>query len=525
MSRSRSSAEQRTVLHHVGTMCLAVIAVGVAWRVVRYLAAFPIWGDEAMLLVNLIERDYLGLTRPLRHEQVAPLLFLWVEKTALLAIGPAEQSVRLVPFLAGLAGLAGLLAFWRACRVGLPPAVANLALAILAVSYYPIRHSVEVKPYALDLLLAATFIGLTLGHLRQQGTTRWLTALTILAPVAMWWSYPAVFVAAASAVVLLPDMRSRPRRERGLYLLFLVLLCVSFFLHYGLIGREPASGGANLATSPFLADYWRNAFPPDRVADWPFWLIKTFTGNMLAYPTGGKNGGSTLTFLLTVIGTIVLWRRAREGARDARSLLALCWLPVAFTFAAAFLRRYPFGDSARVSLHMAPSIVILMAIGLDQAINWSRSQAWRSRWREGVFVSLLVFGAAGVARDVVTPYKTTHDRDVRELFRDASRDVAAGEPMRVCHRPFEGIPAGLFWYIRTRPWDINWIDVPLPEGAASLWVLQCGTRELAAADMLGCLGEQTDGWAVAERHVRVIPPANDVTPTLYCGWGRLVRAP
>lgn len=504
----------------LGALCLGVVAVGVMWRVIRYLAGFPIWGDEAMLLVNLIDRDYAGLMSPLDHAQVAPLLFLWAEKTVLLAIGSAEQSLRLVPFLAGLAGL---FVFWQACRANLPPAVAGLALAILAVSYYPIRHSVEVKPYALDLLFAATFIWLALGHLRQQGSLRWLMALTVLAPLAMWWSYPAVFVAASAAVVLLPRLRTSPWSERALYLLFLVLLGGSFFLHYSLVGLGYFNGGPAPAAGPLL-DHWRNAFPPDEIADWPLWLVGAFTGNMLAYPAGGKNWGSTLTFLLTVIGTVSLWRRARNGAQEAHSLLALCWLPVALTLAAACLHRYPFGDSARVSLHMAPSIVILMALGLDQAINWPPSQNWRSRWRNGVLASLLVFGVAGVARDVASPYKTKRERDVRALVRDLTRDVGAGESMRLCHRPDEGIPASLLWYIRTQPWNTNWNDTRLAGGAASCWVLQCGYLEPTSADLLACVGEDTAGWAVAERHVGSLPSDSAVRPLMYCGWSRLVRA-
>ena len=35
-----------------------------------------------MLLLNVLERDYAGLTEHLRYAQVAPLLFLWGEATA-----------------------------------------------------------------------------------------------------------------------------------------------------------------------------------------------------------------------------------------------------------------------------------------------------------------------------------------------------------------------------------------------------------------------------------------------------------
>ena len=47
---------------------------------------------------NLLDRDYLGLTRPLRNNQVAPLGFLWIERTSLLLFGFKEWTLRLAPF-------------------------------------------------------------------------------------------------------------------------------------------------------------------------------------------------------------------------------------------------------------------------------------------------------------------------------------------------------------------------------------------------------------------------------------------
>ena len=54
---------------------VALIAVGVFGRLVRYFLQFPIWGDEAFVCVNFLERDYLGMTRELTHLQVAPVLW------------------------------------------------------------------------------------------------------------------------------------------------------------------------------------------------------------------------------------------------------------------------------------------------------------------------------------------------------------------------------------------------------------------------------------------------------------------
>src|SRR5438477_12067448 len=79
-----------------------VVLVGVVWRLTRYLLRFPIWGDEAMLLVNYPGRRFLDLAGPLEHCQVAPLLFHWAEWLALHVLGADEWAVRLPPLLASL---------------------------------------------------------------------------------------------------------------------------------------------------------------------------------------------------------------------------------------------------------------------------------------------------------------------------------------------------------------------------------------------------------------------------------------
>ena len=84
---------------------LALLVVGVGQRLGRYLLCFPIWGDEAFLCLNLMDRDYPGLAGRLRFDQVAPLLFLWGEKAVYQTLGGAELALRLLPLLAGLSSL------------------------------------------------------------------------------------------------------------------------------------------------------------------------------------------------------------------------------------------------------------------------------------------------------------------------------------------------------------------------------------------------------------------------------------
>ncbi|MSQ95704.1 MAG: hypothetical protein EXR98_14255 [Gemmataceae bacterium] len=492
---------------------VAVIGVGLLWRVVRYLGQFPIWGDEAMLLLNILERDYAGLTQHLRFAQVAPLFFLWLEKMALLMLGPSEWSVHLFPFLAGLVSL---LVFWRLCRTSYSPVVAGLAVAVLAVSYYPMRHSAEVKPYAFDLLYAAVFAWLTLEHLRAPGSARWLITLAVVTPLAVFSSYPSVFVGGAVSLVLLPRMRGAAWPQRWLYVLFNLALCGSFLAHFLLVGRQEIDAESAQRAREFLRDYWKDAFPPQRVAEWPVWLLTVFTGNMLAYPIGANHGGSTLTLLLVLLGSVALWRH------EQRSVLALCWLPFALNLLAASLGKYPFGDSARITLHLAPFICILIAHGVVYAIDWIRTPQWRTRCQLGVYALLFCLGVVGVVRDLVKPYKTEHDRAVRQLVLDLQAQVAAGEPVFLCHQRDEELLAEFLWYVRTQPMSVAWLPSDsIPPATKSCWLVRCSNQEPSVAEVAALLGSQS--WRVIASDRRIIPPENAKMPVVYCRWVRLVR--
>jgi hypothetical protein len=43
-------------------LAVGLIALGVIGRLVRYFLQFPIWGDEAFICFNLLDRDFAGLT-------------------------------------------------------------------------------------------------------------------------------------------------------------------------------------------------------------------------------------------------------------------------------------------------------------------------------------------------------------------------------------------------------------------------------------------------------------------------------
>lgn len=493
---------------------LVCLIVGLLWRLVRYLLQFPIWGDEAFVLIDIHERDYLGLTQTLTYWQVAPLLFLWGEKLVLTLCGTSELAVHLLPFLASsLALVLFALVGWR----WLSPAHGALAVAILAVSYYPVRHGCEAKPYAFDLLMSVTLLLGTVAWLREPARIRWLVFLTGFVPGALCASYPAVFVAGGMSLAMLPQIRQASWKVRGWYVAFNVAMVLAFLGHYLTVGHNQAGGPQAERTARFLHTYWREAFPPASLAHLPMWLVQTHTGAMLAYPIGGAYGTCTGALLLCIVGGRHLWRSGR------RSLVLVSTMPFAMTLLAAFLGRYPYGGSARIAQHLAPMACLLMGAGCVWVLECVRTPVVRARWGCVLCCGLAIFGAVGAVRDRLRPCKTQFDLTTRAMVDGFLAQVPPDEPVVICNRPRD-VNVNYQWYLRRDRASVAWLGSErIAAEASSAWLLHFGLFPPALADLQARLPDRGRGWAIAAYDHIALPTEapGDVTVT----WTRVHLVP
>src|SRR5262249_34403137 len=150
-----------------------------------------LWIDECMLAENFLDRGFLDLLAPLEHHQVAPIGFLWIELACVRLFGFSEWSLRLFPLLCGIASLLVFRCLASRLLAGVPLV---LAMGCLAVAKAPVGLSANAKPYATDLLVAATLMLLAVEWLRHPARRAWLWSLVAAAPLALVLSFPAVFV-------------------------------------------------------------------------------------------------------------------------------------------------------------------------------------------------------------------------------------------------------------------------------------------------------------------------------------------
>ncbi len=429
-----------------------LLAVGVCWRLFRFGLGTPLWGDEAAVAVNLLHRTLPeSLLEPLSSGQVAPMLFLLMEWLALQFLGTSEWALRVGPLVLGTAGL---IVFTQVTRLFVRPAAAVIATGIVAVGYYSVRHTVELKPYGIDLLISSCLLGLTALVLKERDHDQrdrtlpvnrfesgkqpmvkrpewWLIAFL---PIAFFASFPTVFVAGA-AVTAIGIAAARREGAWSTTLMLGAAVCGWFLLVYSVSAR------IQYAEHRAVMLYcWAEAFPPANLVEWPGWLISIHTGNLFAHPIGAKNGGSIVTFGLFMLG---IWA---ERKRLPPQKLALLLVPFALTFIAACFHRYPYGVSARTSMHLAPIIAIFAGSGVMVVLNWLRPRIPRGLALQRTVYGLLALAAVGMMIDWIKPYKTKGDLLVRRQLQRLAEAMPEGKGLAVL-QPEMALPESCQWYV------------------------------------------------------------------------------
>jgi hypothetical protein len=403
---SELSIDSQSSLPGLDRLLIVFLGLGILARTIRYYLCFPLWDDESFLCVNFISRSLPELLQPLDYHQVAPVLFLWVERTAVRLLGFSEYALRLVPFLCSIGSL---FLFQRVARRLLTGPALIFAVATFAVSYPGIRYAAEAKPYCTDMFVSLLMLSLFLDWY-QSRNSRLLYLLALLMPSLLGASYPAVFAAGGLSLVVGSVMLGqRPGwREWHPWVAWNLSIVGSFVFWFTLIGKIQSS-----AEGEFMGEYWKQNFPPMREF-WllPFWLIKTHASDFLAYPIGGPNWASSLTLIICLAG---IWRLTTQ---KKFLWLGLLLGPAAVHFLAAALQKYPYGGHVKFSQYLAPMICCLIGVGIVQLLDFRSRFGYSSRQGFlGACVILMAIGCGDIVRDLANPFKTRSDDRARAFAK------------------------------------------------------------------------------------------------------------
>ncbi len=448
----------------------AVIAAGIAWRVLDYILRYPVWADEASLCLNIIHRSYAGLLHPLNFHQVAPLFFLWTQKCIMNQFGTSALSIRLLPFAAAVACVP---LAWLVYRPAFGPRSALMATALISCSLTPVRLACDAKPYSIDLFFSLIFVGATIRYLMAPARLRWLVVLCLLAPVAVGFSFPCIFVIVAASLAAGWQLwRNGKFRVLPVWIVLIGVAVLAFVMNYLWIIHPQA-----LKTRSYMASFWKHQFPPHNLGIF-WWLIKASVSEMMSYPFGRNYGFGLLLTPLCLIG---VFRLARSRGNAWGILLAG---PFVLTFLASLFGHYPFGGAIRLQQHLLPSIAILSAWGLRTVLRVLFHKPLDRRIARGVIIgaaaALVGYTFVQMPMDIHSPYghgfrsMMTLRRIVHQAFKNSgghTEVMAIGPAWRTARQ----MEPEIYWYLSTQCTVCNATlrlrKRPLENAHASLWIL------------------------------------------------------
>ncbi len=322
-----------------------LLLLGFVLRLRQYLTGRSLWLDEAMLALNIVNRNFIELFQTLDYDQGSPIGFLLVEKIFNILFGEHELVLRIFPFFVGVVGLGMFYLLLRRTVSGIGLLT---GLALFAVGSELIYYASEVKQYTLDVAISTTMLYLAFPLFERQREKRHWIYLWLAGILAFWFSHPALFVLAGIGFTLLIQaLWKRDRSEIGR----VVMLGITWVANLGLLYLFSLQ---HLTQNKFLREYWQENFIP--VPPWSNWgwFATSFRG--LLQDQIGITVSAWLVFILVVLGCISLFNKnkAYTGA-----ILAIFF----FATIASSLWLYPLGG--RFSLFMVPMVIIFISQAVD----------------------------------------------------------------------------------------------------------------------------------------------------------------
>jgi uncharacterized membrane protein len=390
-----------------------IIGFGIILRLIPYLHNRSLWLDEVWLALNIIQKPYSQLVGVLENSQIAPIVFLFIEKFMVLTFGDSEYALRVFPLLAGILSL---FLFYGVARRILTFRGLIIALGLFAVSSSLIRYSSEVKQYSSDVTIALGIYLLGLVCLEKEfrfGLSLFL--FSIVGAILIWFSHPAIFSLAGVGVAMtLYYLKSRKWQQVAWLSLPASFWLGSFAINYFVTLR-------NLSQSPKMVRAWSSAFMPMT----PFsledlmWYLKAFF-DMFLNPAGLPFYG--LAALCFVIGGVSMFSEKRYACY-------VLTLPILFTLFASGLHKYPF--EGRLILFLVPVMLIFIGAGVDRIITVT-SPTGRIVW-VSLCIILFLHPTHHAIANLLNPDRIGQREEVRPVMTYLSQHYREGDKLYLYH--------------------------------------------------------------------------------------------
>ena len=378
-----------------------IIYFGILVRVVQYLSNRSLWNDEAALALNIVNRSYLELLQPLDYDQGAPIGFLFIEKLAIQIFGDNEYALRLFPLFSAIISL---FIFYKLAKQCLQPQAAIIALTLFSTLHIWLGYATEVKQYSTDVAIAVLLCLVLIQINAKKVSFVQILTFGIIGAIAIWFSYPAIFVLAGIEISYLLISLFGNNLLTAIKLLGIYTIWTLSFVLFYFVSLK------NLANQEDLYKSWasRGTFP---ASFFDFnWLFTSFI-EFFHKPLGFPDIFLLLAILAFIVGCISLFLNNKK-------LLLILLSPLFVTYLAAYLHKYPF--DGRLVLFLIPFFTLLIGEGI---VIVQRKTRHTSFAKIGTFVLiLLLFPPLGTATYLIfKPYQKQEIRPVISYIKNHQR--------------------------------------------------------------------------------------------------------
>ncbi len=340
---------------------LGIVIAGLCLRFqVQFLEPF-FNNDEIDLGMNINQRGFIDLLKPLKHYQTAPPLFLWLMKCIyLVPVGATWLKYKIFFFLLNIPFF--YLIYDLVKRFSKDPMVQIVALAMVCLNPFFIYHSLTLKQYIID-----TIVILLLVKSELKADAKWgYKGMWVVAPLL---SNPVLFLYTGFLFHAFWNLLKTAKKESNVnfgtsfiqsinaffriahYRWFLIPLLsyVAYFLWY----RQQ---DGFLSLTRFMWDFWSQTFFSNP-HDFFIRIYYFFIGNITFVFSHDKTLANLGT-LLFFIGLVRFYKHNTDTR--LRQQLGLYMLALGVFVSLNFLKMYPI--EPRLLLFFSPVMVLLIAL-------------------------------------------------------------------------------------------------------------------------------------------------------------------
>ncbi len=306
----------------------------------QFLLNKSIWLDESYLALNLVDKNYLELLKPLDNGQVAPIGFLLVEKFILSIFHTyPDLELRVFPFLSFLGSI--FIFYQISTLLSFNRIIQNVLTICLSLNFWLLRYSCEIKQYSSDVLITLIIIFFTLKLDFKNKSS--IMLYTLICCLSIFFSNVSIFTLISSFIYLFIQETFRSKNYK-VFIIFITTFIFFLFYFFLFIYNHPTKSTMKL--------YWDFAFLPINPFKSEFYIflydnvIKHFFSDLLHFGNYWY-----VPFIIFSLSLLKLFKNNKE-------LLLLMSIPFLLHLFLSGFKIYPF--TGRLIIYLIPISIIII---------------------------------------------------------------------------------------------------------------------------------------------------------------------